>query len=77
MPRFYFDFENGGTTIDDDGEEFPDIERAKIEAITSLGEFAADFTRKGIEGRLAVRIRDQQGPVLEVTAIIESKPFRK
>jgi hypothetical protein len=77
MPRFYFDFEDGGLTIDKEGEEFADVDAARKEAVVSVGQYAMDHTHRGAEGRLAVRVRDDQGLVLEVTAIIETRPIRK
>jgi hypothetical protein len=77
MPRFYFDFEDGGLAIDKEGEEFADVDAARKEAVVSVGQYAMDFTHRGTEGRLAVRVRDEQGPVLEVTAVIETRPIRK
>jgi Domain of unknown function (DUF6894) len=77
MPRFYFDFENGSSTIDDEGGEYPDVQAAYKEALMALGEYARDFTRNAAEGRLVVRIRDEQGIVLEVVATIEAKLVQK
>jgi hypothetical protein len=38
MPRFYFHTKDGQLLCDDDGTELPDVERAKGEALTFLGE---------------------------------------
>ena len=74
MSRFYFDFDDhGGTTIDTDGEEFPDIDAAKREALEALGDAARDFARLGAEDRLSVRIRDAEGAILEVSATFETR----
>jgi hypothetical protein len=76
MPRFYFDFENGGNTIDDEGAEFPNVEAAKREALTALGDVAREFVRSNDEGRVLVRVRDGEGPVLELMATFEAKPIK-
>lgn len=77
MVRFYFDCQDGRATIDDHGEEFPDVEAAKHEACLVLGEMTKEFLSSCEEGQLAVRIRDQRGPILEITANIQAKPLAK
>jgi hypothetical protein len=74
MPRFYFDFhEDDGSTIDDDGTEFPNIDAARDEALVALGDAARDFARRHSKGRLSVRVRDGNGPVLEMSATFEER----
>jgi len=73
MPRFFFDFRDvNGTTPDADGEEMSDVEAARLEAMTTLGEVGRDFTRQGEDGRLVIDIRDDSGPVLSVSASFET-----
>jgi hypothetical protein len=77
MPRFYFDFhDHGGTTINNDGEEFPSIEAAKKEALAALGDSARDFARRYSEGRVLIRVRDGRSAVLEVSATFEARPVK-
>lgn len=38
MPHFYFHTENGDCIRDDQGEDLPDIDAAREEAVTVLGE---------------------------------------
>jgi hypothetical protein len=77
MPRFYFDFhDDDGSTIDDDGVEFLDIDGAREEAIVALSDAARDFIRRCSEGRLSIRVRDGEGPVWEVSATFETKPVK-
>ena len=38
MPRFYFHISHGGTSLDSDGFDFPDLDAAKDEAIRCSGE---------------------------------------
>ena len=73
MERFFFDFhDDDGTTIDDDGEEFVNIEAARKEAVAALGDAARDFARHHAEGRLVICVRDGEGPILEVSATFEN-----
>jgi hypothetical protein len=76
MPTFYFDFEDdGGTTIDDHGEEFPGLDAAQREASAALAEAAKDCRRSNL--RLTIIVRDAEGPVVEVSATFETKPIRR
>jgi hypothetical protein len=78
MPRFYFDFHgDDGSTIDDDGVEFLNIDAAREEALVALSDAARDFTRRCSEGRLSIRVRDGEGPVLEVSATFEAKLVKR
>ena len=43
MPRFYFDVTDTGRTYPDpEGTELPDLERARAEALATLGGIARD-----------------------------------
>ena len=76
MQRYYFDFEDGVSTIDEQGTELPGIEVAKREACLALGDLTKDFMQRECgAGRLVVRIRDDNGPVLEIAATIEATPL--
>jgi hypothetical protein len=78
MPRFYFDFDDDdGTFIDKDGGEFADLAAARREAMASLGEAARDFCRRSPGGRLAIFIRSDEGPIVELSATFETKPLEK
>ena len=79
MQRFYLDFDDGErpATKDDEGEEFADIDAAKREALLALGAAAKDLSRHGSQGRVAIRVRDDEGPVLEVSNTFEAKLIRK
>jgi hypothetical protein len=75
MPRFYFDFDDGEqpATKDDEGQEFDGIDAAKREALLALGVAAKDLSRHGSEGRAVIRVRDDEGPVLEISVTFEAK----
>ena len=48
MPRYLFHTENGDGYIDDEeGQELPDIEAARLEALKSAGEFVAGEMARG------------------------------
>jgi hypothetical protein len=77
MPRFYFDFDDhGGTFIDKDGEEFADVDAAKREAMAALGDAARDFWRSSPGGRLAISVRSEEGPIVELSATFEAKSLK-
>jgi hypothetical protein len=78
MPRFYFDFDDDrGTFLDNDGEELADVDAAKREALAALGDAARDFCRRSTGGRLAIFIRSDEGPIVELSATFEAKPAEK
>jgi hypothetical protein len=77
MKRFYFDLhENSSISRDEDGVDLPNLARAEEEACLTLGEAAKEFARRCKEGRLAVTVRDEQGPVMEIAATFRSKLLR-
>jgi hypothetical protein len=44
MPLYYFDFHDGHRhSFDDNGQEFPDVNRARVEAIGSLFDVARNM----------------------------------
>jgi hypothetical protein len=79
MQRFYLDFDDGErpATRDDEGEEFSGIDAAKHEALLALGVAAKDLSRHGSQGRVAICVRDDEGPVLEVSITFEAKLISK
>jgi hypothetical protein len=76
MPRFYFDFDNGGSFVDGDGAEFDGVDTARQEALAALGDAIKDHLREHGDGRLTIRLRDAEGAILEVSATIESKSIK-
>ena len=75
MARYLFDFlDSGEITTDDEGIDLPSLHRVREEAVRSLAEMAGDAARKpqrGADHRMAIEVRDDTGPVLQV--ISESK----
>ena len=79
MPRFYFDFrDDGGTSVDETGAEFPGREAAQREALETLGVVASDLGYRHEQGRVAIQVRDNgTPPFLEVVVTFEAKPLGK
>jgi hypothetical protein len=73
MARFYFDFHDAaGILRDDAGEELPSATVALKEALETVGQAVKDLTYRQSEGRIVVEVRDGDGPVLKVSAVIET-----
>ncbi|TYL89115.1 hypothetical protein FXB40_36585 [Bradyrhizobium rifense] len=71
MPRFYFDLRDGDKlAVDEEGLELPDIGAVQAEAAISLADMARDavhstpLVRNG--HRMAIEVRDDAGPVMQV-----------
>ena len=63
---------------DDEGIELSDVEAAHVEALGALADALCDVVREGKADQcLAIEVRDEFGPVLEVTAIFGSRILRK
>ena len=79
MSRFFFDFRVGDViSPDEDGIELNNVETAHQEALSSLVDAIRDFATEGqIQQMFAVEVRDDLGPVLEITAILGSRILRK
>ena len=71
MARFYFDYQDAnGVLIDDVGEEVPNTTVARMEALVTAG-----ATRE-LEGRVVIEVRDGDGPVLRVSATVETAALK-
>jgi hypothetical protein len=79
MTKFFFDFRQSGVlATDDEGVELTDAGSAHGEALGSLVDAICDVMIEGQSGqRFAVEVRDELGPVLEITAVFASKILRK
>jgi hypothetical protein len=74
--RYYFDLRDGDEMItDDEGLELNSIERVQEEAALSLADMARDEVRShrtdGARQRMAIEVRDDTGPVLQVKFTFE------
>jgi hypothetical protein len=75
MRRYYFDLRDGDDVApDDEGLELPSIERVQEEAARSLADMARDAVRTSQDGAdhcMAIEVRDDNGPVLQVKFTFE------
>jgi hypothetical protein len=78
MPKYYFDFHDSqGAATDEVGEELPSPGVARQMAFRALGDAARDLTLHGIEGGLAIEVRDDAGPILRVSVEIAETHIKK
>ena len=77
MTRYYFDLRDGDDlAVDEEGVELRDIATVQEEAARSLADVARDAVRRpeylsGKNHRMAIEVRDQAGPVLQVKFTFE------
>ncbi|WP_456620221.1 DUF6894 family protein [Bradyrhizobium sp. P5_C12] len=75
MKRYYFDIREGDEIIpDEEGLELSTIEKVQEEAARSLADMARDAVRKRVDGGshgMAIEVRDDSGPVLQVKFTFE------
>jgi hypothetical protein len=78
MPRYFFDFKAGDVvTPDEEGTELLDVEKAHDEALGSLVDAICDFAKEGhCQQSFVVVVRDEYGPVLNLSAVFDSKILR-
>ncbi len=70
MPRYFFDLQDHEMVFDDTGAELPDEHAARIEAITSSGEYLRDNPELLWDGReLRVHVFDERRRPLFLVAI--------
>ncbi len=78
MARFFFDFHDaGGIFVDGAGEELPNAAIARKEALETVGQAIKDLTFHHSDGRVVIEVRDREGPVLRVSALIETTSLRE
>jgi Domain of unknown function (DUF6894) len=78
MARFYFDFHDAnGVLRDDDGEELPNALIARNVALETIGETVSDLTYRHDVARVAIEVRDGDGPVLRVSAVVETTSLKE
>jgi len=80
MARYFFDFlDSGEITTDDEGMDLPSMHRVQEEAVRSLAEMAKDAARKphgGVDHHMAIEVRDDTGPVLQVNFRVQIDRLR-
>lgn len=81
MPRYYFDLREGGEFVpDDEGMELSSMHAVQEEAARSLVDLARDNVRKRINGageRMAIEVRDRNGPVMQVKFTFEINKLKR
>ena len=79
LAQYFFDLRSASTfSRDTDGIELPDAVAAHDMALGALVDVARDAVMEGaLDQHFAVEVRNGTGPVLEVTAVFNSKIFRK
>jgi hypothetical protein len=77
MARYFFDFKTDDAFAnDEDGVELPNVEAAHNEAVDSLAEMFV-IKEGATDQHFIINVRDELGPVLQITAVIGSTIFRK
>jgi hypothetical protein len=76
---YYFDFRTGDVlSQDEEGAELPDLEAAHKVALQAIAEAVQDGVLQDLPDRsFLVEVRDELGPVLEISAVLNSKILRK
>ena len=79
MPRFYFDFHDAsGILRDEDGEELASTIIARNVALETIGQTVKDLTyHRHDAARVVIEVRDGEGPVLRVSAIVETASLKE
>ena len=77
MPRYFFDLRDGDDlAVDEEGMELRSIQAVQEEAARSLADMARDEVRRHAgdptkRHRMAIEVRDENGPVLQVKFAFE------
>jgi hypothetical protein len=78
MPTFYFDFhDTNGLLRDEAGDELPSAVVARKEAIEAVGHVLKDLTFRHSDGRIKIEVRDDDGPILSVSGVVETTSLRE
>jgi hypothetical protein len=65
MPLYYFDFHDGyRLSFDDEGQEFPDINKARDEAIGTLFDVARDVRPARDRRDCITNVSDESGKIV-------------
>ena len=71
MKRYYFDRDEDGIAVNDEGIELPDLEAVQKEAAVTIAAVARDVsTRPIVDSETAVEVRDDIGAVMAIRLTI-------
>jgi hypothetical protein len=77
VPLYFFDSRDSDTLIEDDvGLDYPDLEAVKVEAARALAELAREVIPGTVRRKIAIEVRDEQGPVLIASMAFEAVILR-
>ena len=77
MARFFFDYQDANGVVKDDfGEELPNATVARTEALMTAGQTLRDLAYRDLEGRVVIEVRDSDGPVIRVSATVETASLK-
>jgi hypothetical protein len=72
MPRFHFHIqENGNVIPDEEGQEFPDGDQVRKEAIATGASIARDAFMTGTACRIVVDVREDGSPFFKVSITLD------
>jgi len=79
MAIYFFDFKSGDNfSMDEEGEDFVDVDEVHKAAVSILARAVSEMMAEAAaDQHFAIEVRDELGPVLEVTAVLRSEIFRK
>lgn len=77
MARYYFDIhDEDGVETDSIGCEFAHLSMAEREAAKAVAEISWDALRAKKKGSIAIIVRDELGPALEVVSAFHVRSLR-
>ena len=75
MTRYFFDVSDGDNiALDEEGMELPHVQAAQEEAARSLADMVRDKFSSEAFPRMAVKVRDCYGPVVEAKFVWKPRP---
>ena len=79
MALYYFDLiDEGGLSIDEEGVELPSLRAVQAEAARALADMARDAVTTGANKRyMAIDVRDENGPVMQVRFNFEVETLKQ
>lgn len=81
MPRYFFDLrDDNGTALDEEGLELASLRSVQAEAAKSVADMARDAVLSALPDgggqTMAIDVRDDDGPVMQVTFSFEIENFK-